>query len=69
MTLGGWILLAVIAVGIGGLVYLLNNDKSGAMPCCHCGQCIATGHCVMRARQAEKRAKTAKKAENPGEPS
>lgn len=69
MTLGGWILLAVIAAGIGGLVYLLNNDKSGAMPCCHCGRCIATGHCVMRARQAEKRARAAKKDEKPREPS
>lgn len=55
MTLGSWILLGAIAVGIGLLMYFLYNDKSGAVPCCGCGQCIAAGHCVMRRRTAAKK--------------
>lgn len=63
MTLGGVILLAVVLGGVGLLMHALYHDESGAVPCCGCGQCIATGHCVMRARKA------AKKAEKPGKPS
>lgn len=62
MSLGGWILLGGVAGGIGLLMHLLYHDKSGAVPCCGCGQCIAAGHCVMRPRSV-------KKSEKPEEPS
>lgn len=52
---GTWILLGAILGGVGILMYILYNDKSGAAPCCGCGQCVATGHCVMRSRKAAKK--------------
>lgn len=51
MLLGGWILLAVILGGTGLLMHLLYSDQSGAVPCCGCGQCVATGYCVMGRRK------------------
>lgn len=57
MGIGGWLLLAGIGAGIGGLMYLLYNDESGVGPCCGCGQCIAAGHCVMDRRRRTKRRK------------
>ena len=57
MGIGGWLLLGGLAAGIGVLMYLLYGDGSGAVPCCGCGQCIATGHCVMRRRKAAKKRK------------
>ena len=57
MGIGGWLLLGGVAAGIGVLMWLLYGDSSGAVPCCGCGQCIATGHCVMRRRKAAKKRK------------
>lgn len=40
------VLLAAL-VGAGWVWYRVNNDKSGAVSCCGCGQCAHTGECVM----------------------
>lgn len=59
MGIGGWLLLGGIAAGTGLLMHLLYQDESGATPCCGCGQCIASGHCVMgRRKPAKKRKKS-----------
>lgn len=57
MGIGGILLLGGVGLGIGGLMYLLYNDESGVAPCCGCGQCIATGHCVMDRRRVKKKKK------------
>ena len=44
--------LVILAVGLGAGAYFWGKasdpKKGGAMGCCHCGQCIASGECVLR---------------------
>ena len=61
MTWISWTALAVIGALTGLLVRFLYSEDSGGLPCCHCGRCLETGHCVMRKKRE------AKKGENPPE--
>ena len=60
-----WFFLILFFVGllIAASVWgnLSDPKKGGAFGCCHCGQCIATGECVLRKQNMQK---TAKKEEN-----
>lgn len=47
MDLFGILALLVAFGGAGWVWYRVNNDKSGAVSCCGCGQCARTGECVM----------------------
>ena len=47
MTWLTWILLVLVFGGAAWVWYRINNDKSGAVSCCGCGQCARTGECVM----------------------
>ena len=60
MTVLTWILLALALGAAAWVWYRIQNDKSGAVSCCGCGQCAATGECVM-----VKRKKAVKKGEAP----
>ena len=42
-----WLLLALVLGGATWVWYRINNDKSGTISCCGCGQCARTGECVM----------------------
>ena len=60
MTWVTWVLLALVLGGTAFAWYKVNNHKSGVVSCCGCGQCAATGECVM-----VKRKKAVKKGEAP----
>ena len=52
-------IVIILAVGAWFWGNASDPKKGGAMGCCHCGQCIASGECVMRSnlqkKQAEKK--------------
>jgi len=50
--------LAVV-LGIGAWFWGKASDpkNGGAMGCCHCGQCISSGECVLRKNMQKKAAK------------
>ena len=54
MTLFTWILLAMVLGGTAWGWYVINTHKSGAISCCGCGQCAATGECIMVKKSAKK---------------
>ena len=61
MTALTWILLALALGAAAWVWYRIQNDKSGAVSCCGCGQCVRTGECVM--------VKGRKQAKKEGDPS
>ena len=56
-----WLILGVFGVGLVGAAWFWGKAsdprKGGAVGCCHCGQCIASGECVMRRNLQKKAAK------------
>ena len=56
-----WLVLAVFGIlfVVGAWYWGKVSDprNGGTVGCCHCGQCIATGECVMRRNLQKKAAK------------
>ena len=48
--------LVIIAVMVGAWFWGKVSDprKGGAVGCCHCGRCLTSGHCEMRAALLKK---------------
>lgn len=53
-----WGTLAVLLLtfcGVGVLWYWIHHDRSGAVSCCGCGQCVRAGECVMVKKKSSKK--------------
>ncbi len=52
MTILTGIVLALVFGGVGLLWYLVYGRGGDVVSCCHCGQCISTGECVMTRKKS-----------------
>lgn len=53
-----WIFLVLFGIAVAAGAWIWGNlsdpRKNGTVGCCHCGQCVAAGECVLRKNLQEK---------------